>query len=234
MYKIVLLRHGLSTWNLENRFTGWSDIDLATEGITEAHKSGQVLRKAGFQFDIAYTSLLKRAIRTLWITLDELDQMWIPVVKDWRLNERHCGILTGLEKEETARKYGQAQVSNWIDGASIIPPLILKNYNDPRYSKIEKSALPNAESLQDTIKRVSQYWDETLSNEIRSDKRLLIVAHRITLRALIKHLEHISDEAIVKRIIPNAIPLVYELDVNLQPICHYYLNNNLNNHEKVY
>ena len=228
MYKLVLLRHGLSEWNIQNRFTGWHDVDLAEAGILEAHKAGQTLRDAGFQFDAAYTSLLKRAIRTLWIVLDELDQMWIPVFRDWRLNERYYGALQGRNKAATAAKYGEDQVLIWRRSYNISPPPVSEDDDrfpgkDPRYACIKKSRLPRTESLKDTVKRVIECWNEILSKEIRSEKRLLIVAHGNSLRALVKYLDQITDEEIIKLNIPTGIPLVYELDPDLRPVRHYYL-----------
>lgn len=228
MHKLVLLRHGLSEWNLENRFTGWHDVDLSEAGIAEARNAGQVLRAADFHFDVAYTSLLKRAIRTLWIVLDQLDQMWIPVVRDWRLNERHYGALQGLNKAETAAKHGEEQVLIWRRSYDTPPPAVLEEDerfpgNNPRYAGIGKSRLPKTESLKDTVQRVIEYWNETLSKEIRSGKRLLIAAHGNSLRALIKYLDQIANEEIFKLNIPTGIPLVYEIDSDLKPIRHYYL-----------
>jgi len=228
MHKLVLLRHGLSEWNIRNQFTGWHDVDLADAGIAESREAGQVLRDAGFQFDIAYTSLLKRAIRTLWVVLDQLDQMWIPVIRDWRLNERHYGALQGLNKAETAVKYGEEQVLIWRRSYDTSPPPVSKeDYrfpgNDPRYNGIEKSRLPKTECLKDTVERVIECWNETLSKEIRSGKRLLIVAHGNSLRALVKYLDQITDREIIKLNIPTGIPLIYELDSDLKLIRHYYL-----------
>jgi len=230
MYKIVFIRHGHSISNQQNLFTGWDDVDLSEQGVSEAHEYGQLLRKAGFKFDIAYTSLLKRAIRTLWLTLDELNQMWIPVVKDWRLNEKHSGALTGLNKAETAIKYGEEQVFKWINGYKNMPPLRLAEnhewfpcHDSSRYADVDKSRLPKAECLKDAVERVREYWDETISVDIRSGKQVLVVAHRNILRALIKHLDQLSDEEILLLNIPNGTPLVYELDAKLKPINHYYL-----------
>ena len=228
MHKLVLLRHGLSEWNIQNRFTGWYDIDLADAGLAESRKAGQALRDKGFQFDTAYTSLLKRAIRTLWVVLDQLDQMWIPVLRDWRLNERHYGALQGLNKAETATKYGEEQVLIWRRSYDISPPPVSAEDdrfpgNDPRYSGIEKSRLPKTECLKDTVERVIECWTETLSKEIRSGKRLLIVAHGNSLRALVKYLDQITDSEIIKLNIPTGIPLVYELDSDLKLVRHYYL-----------
>lgn len=228
MYKLVLLRHGLSEWNLQNRFTGWHDVDLSNVGITEARNAGQSLRESGFTFDAAYTSLLKRAIRTLWIVLDQLDQMWIPVVRDWRLNERHYGALQGLNKAETAAKHGEEQVLIWRRSYDAPPPAVTEEDerfpgNQAKYANIEKNRLPKTECLKDTVDRVIEYWNETISKEILSGKRLLIAAHGNSLRALVKYLDKISNEEIFKLNIPTGIPLIYELDSNLKPIRHYYL-----------
>ena len=228
MHILVLLRHGLSEWNIQNRFTGWHDVDLADAGMAESRKAGQALRDAGFQFDIAYTSLLKRAIRTLWVVLDQLDQMWIPVVRDWRLNERHYGALQGLNKAETAAKHGEEQVLIWRRSYDTPPPPVSEEDdrfpgNDPRYECIEKSRLPKTECLKDAVERVIECWNETLSKEIRSGKRLLIVAHGNSLRALVKFLDQITDKEIIELNIPTGIPLVYELDSDLKPVRHYYL-----------
>ncbi len=228
MHKLVLLRHGLSEWNVQNRFTGWHDVDLAAEGMVESRKAGQALLNAGFQFDVAYTSLLKRAIRTLWVVLDQLDQMWIPVVRDWRLNERHYGALQGLNKAETAAKHGEDQVLIWRRSYDTMPPPVSEEDdrfpgNDPRYAGIEKSRLPTAECLKDTVKRVIECWNETLSKEIRSGKRLLVVAHGNSLRALVKYLDQIADSEITQLNIPTGIPLVYEFDPDLKVVRHYYL-----------
>lgn len=228
MHKLVLLRHGLSEWNIQNRFTGWHDVDLADEGMAEARKAGKALRNAGFQFDIAYTSLLKRAIRTLWVVLDQLDQMWIPVLRDWRLNERHYGALQGLNKAEIAAKYGEEQVLIWRRSYDTSPPPVSGEDdrfpgNDARYAGIEKSRLPKTECLKNTEERVIECWNETLSKEIRSGKRLLIVAHGNSLRALVKCLDQITDKEIIELNIPTGIPLVYELDSDLKLVRHYYL-----------
>lgn len=228
MHKLVLLRHGLSEWNIRNRFTGWHDVDLANAGLDESRNAGQALLGAGFRFDAAYTSLLKRAIRTLWVVLDQLDQMWIPVFRDWRLNERHYGALQGLDKAETAAKYGEDQVLIWRRSYDTSPPPVSEEDDrfpghDPRYAGIEKSKLPKTECLKDTVKRVVDCWNETLSKEIRSGKKLLIVAHGNSLRALVKYLDQISDSEIVNLNIPTGIPLVYEFDSDLKVARHYYL-----------
>lgn len=226
--KLVLLRHGESTWNKENRFTGWTDVDLSEKGMGEAKKAGQVLKKEGYTFDLAFTSVLKRAIRTLWIVLDEMDLMWIPVERSWRLNERHYGALQGLNKSEMAQKYGEEQVKIWRRGYNICPPALDKKDSrypghDPRYKDLSEKDLPSTESLESTVKRFLPFWEQTISAEIKKGKKVLIAAHGNSLRALVKHLDKISDEAIVGLNIPTGIPLVYELDKNLKPLNHYYL-----------
>ncbi len=228
MYKIVLLRHGESTWNKENRFTGWTDVDLSEKGIQEATLAGQTLKKEGYVFDIAFTSVLKRAIRTLWITLDGMDLMWIPVINSWRLNERHYGSLQGLNKSEMAAKYGEDQVLIWRRSYDIQPPALEKSDerfpgNDPRYKDLKGNELPTTECLKDTVARFLPYWHETIAPAVKSGKRVVIAAHGNSLRALVKYLDNISEEEIVKLNIPTAIPLVYELDKDLKPIRHYYL-----------
>lgn len=228
MYKVVLLRHGESTWNKENRFTGWTDVDLSEKGFVEAKKSGDVLKKEGYTFDIAFTSVLKRAIRTLWITLDELDLMWIPVIRNWRLNERHYGALQGLNKAETAKKYGNDQVKIWRRSYDTQPPALEKKDerypgHDPRYSDLTDAELPFTECLKDTVARFMPYWEETIAPTIKSGKKVLIAAHGNSLRALVKYLDNVSEEEIVGLNIPTGIPLVYELDDDLKPIKHYYL-----------
>jgi len=228
MYKVVLLRHGESTWNKENRFTGWTDVDLSEKGFVEAKKSGEVLKKEGYTFDIAFTSVLKRAIRTLWITLDELDLMWIPVIRNWRLNERHYGALQGLNKTETAKKYGDEQVKIWRRSYDTQPPALEKTDerypgNDPRYLNLTKEELPLTECLKDTVVRFMPYWSETIAPTIKEGKKVLIAAHGNSLRALVKYLDNVSEEEIVGLNIPTGIPLVYELDDDLKPIKHYYL-----------
>jgi len=228
MHKIVLLRHGESIWNKENRFTGWTDVDLSEKGVKEAREAGQVLKKEGHVFDIAYTSVLKRAIRTLWITLDEMDLMWIPVYRSWRLNERHYGALQGLNKAETAHRHGEEQVLIWRRSYDIQPPALEKSDerypgNDPRYKGLTQEELPLTESLKDTAERFLPYWKETIEPTVRSGKRVIIVAHGNSLRALVKYLDNISEEEIVRLNIPTGIPLVYELDDNLAPIRHYYI-----------
>jgi 2,3-bisphosphoglycerate-dependent phosphoglycerate mutase len=228
MYKVVLLRHGESTWNKENRFTGWTDVDLSVKGLQEAKKAGEVLNSEGYKFDIAYTSVLKRAIRTLWITLDELDLMWIPVIRNWRLNERHYGALQGLNKAETAKKYGEEQVKIWRRSYDIQPPALDKNDDrypgkDPRYADLKENELPLTECLKDTVARFVPYWEGTIAPMVKSGKRVLITAHGNSLRALVKYLDNIPDNEIVELNIPTGIPLVYELDDNLKPIKNYYL-----------
>ena len=228
MYKIVFMRHGESTWNLANRFTGWVDVDLTDKGINEAKTAGRVLRDAGFKFDLAYTSVLKRAIRTLWLALDEMDQMYLPIKNDWRLNERHYGALQGLDKGETAAKYGDAQVLVWRRSYDTPPPSLEANddrasFNDPRYAGLPKEQIPLTECLKDTVARVMPVWEEEIAPAIRSGKQILISAHGNSLRALIKMLDNISDADIVGLNIPNGQPLVYELDEHLKPIRHYYL-----------
>lgn len=230
MYKLVLLRHGESTWNKENRFTGWTDVDLSEKGKEEAKKAGQLLKKEGYTFDIAYTSVLKRAIRTLWIVLDEMDLMWIPVVRNWRLNERHYGDLQGLNKAETAKKFGDEQVKIWRRSYGIQPPSLTKDDErfpgkDPRYSDLGESELPLTECLKDTVARFIPYWEQTIAPTVMSGKKVIIAAHGNSLRALVKYLDKISEEKIVGLNIPTGIPLVYELDKSLMPIKSYYLGN---------
>jgi 2,3-bisphosphoglycerate-dependent phosphoglycerate mutase len=226
MSKLVLLRHGKSLWNLENKFTGWVDVDLSSQGEAEAHAAGQLLREQGYTFDIAYTSVLKRAIRTLWIVLEELDLMWIPTVSDWRLNERHYGALQGCDKQEMKDRYGADQVLQWRRGYDTpLPPLLVaeaeKLKNDPRYRHLVEP--PRFETLKDTLERVLPYWEKTIVPELRQRKKILIAAHGNSLRALVKHLENIDDEKIVAVDIPTGIPLIYELDDLLRPQNKYYL-----------
>ncbi|MFL6202612.1 MAG: 2,3-diphosphoglycerate-dependent phosphoglycerate mutase [Thermoanaerobaculia bacterium] len=228
MRKLVLLRHGESTWNLENRFTGWTDVDLTPRGVEEAWEAARLLGEGGYTFDVAYTSLLKRAIRTLWIAMDGMDLMWIPVHRSWRLNERHYGALQGLNKSETAAKYGSEQVLVWRRSfATPPPPLVPDDARHPgrdrRYADLPPAELPAAESLKDTIARFLPYWHGTIVPDIQSGRRVLIAAHGNSLRALVKHLDDISEEEIVGLNIPTGIPLVYELDDDLKPIEHYYL-----------
>jgi len=225
---LVLLRHGESIWNKENRFTGWTDVDLSRKGIEEARKSGQVLKEKGYTFDVAFTSVLKRAIRTLWLVLDEMDLMWIPVYRSWRLNERHYGALQGLNKSETAAKYGEEQVLIWRRSYDIRPPSLEKTDerypgNDPIYRDLDEKDIPLTECLKDTVERFLPYWHEVLAPTIKSGKRVIISAHGNSLRALVKYLDHISDGDIVRLNIPTGIPLVYELDEALKPVKSYYL-----------
>ena len=228
MTKLVLLRHGESTWNLENRFTGWTDVDLTPKGVAEAHEAARLLREAGHTFDVAFVSLLKRAIRTLWIVQDDMDQMWLPVHGNWRLNERHYGALQGLNKAETAAKYGDAQVLAWRRSYSEAPPPLAPNdgrhpSHDPRYHDLSPEELPLGESLQDTVARFLPYWHECIAPPVRHGRRVVIVAHGNSLRALVKYLDEVSEEEIVQLNIPTGIPLVYELESDLKPIRHYYL-----------
>lgn len=228
MHKLVLLRHGQSDWNLENRFTGWTDVDLSERGMTEARKAGRTLRGDGHDFDICYTSVLKRAIRTLWLVLDEMDRMWLPVVRDWRLNERHYGALQGLNKAETAARHGEDQVHIWRRSYDIPPPPL--EPDDPRHpSKMPQfrdltaDQMPLTECLKDTVARVMPYWNVTIAPAIKAGKRVLIAAHGNSLRALVMHLDKISEEEIPSLNIPTGVPLVYELNDDLTPIRHYYL-----------
>jgi 2,3-bisphosphoglycerate-dependent phosphoglycerate mutase len=228
MKKLVLLRHGESTWNRENRFTGWTDVDLSEKGLLEAKKAGQALSREGFVFDVAYTSVLKRAIRTLWMTLDEMDLMWIPVYKTFRLNERHYGALQGLNKAEMAAKYGEDQVLIWRRSYDVRPPALEITDSrypglDPIYSDLNKKDIPATECLKDTVARFLPYWHETIAPEVRSGRRVIIAAHGNSLRALVKYLDNVSDKDIVGLNIPTGLPLVYELDDNLKPIKNYYL-----------
>lgn len=228
MMKLVLLRHGESTWNKENRFTGWTDVDLSEKGIEEAMTAGQRLKAEGFVFDVAFTSVLKRAIRTLWIVQDEMDLMWIPVHLSWRLNERHYGALQGLNKAEMAAKFGEEQVLLWRRSYDVRPPALDKTDarypgHDPRYRDLDEKDVPLTECLKDTVERFLPYWHDVIAPAIQSGQRVLISAHGNSLRALVKYLDHISDEEIVGLNIPTGIPLVYELDQDLRPIQHYYL-----------
>jgi 2,3-bisphosphoglycerate-dependent phosphoglycerate mutase len=228
MHKVVLLRHGESTWNRENRFTGWTDVDLSDAGREEARRAGQLLKQEGFVFDVAYTSVLKRAIRTLWIVLDEIDQMWIPVYRSWRLNERHYGALQGLNKAETAARHGEAQTQLWRRSYDVPPPPLTPEDphfpgRDPRYAKLTPQELPLTECLKDTVNRFLPYWHETIAPAVLRGERVLVTAHGNSLRALVKYLDGISDEAIVGLNIPTGIPLVYELDASLRPISSSYL-----------
>ncbi len=228
MYKLVLLRHGESTWNKENRFTGWKDVDLSEKGTAEAKDAGRLMKDAGLAFDVAFTSVLKRAIKTLNIALEEMDQLWLPVTKHWRLNERHYGALQGLNKAETAAKHGEAQVKIWRRSYDIPPPPLTPDDErwsgrDPRYRDLAPSEIPASESLKDTVARFLPYWHETIVPTITSGKRVLIAAHGNSLRALVKYLDGVSEQDIVELNIPTGIPLVYELDDRLKPIRHYYL-----------
>ena len=228
MHKLVLIRHGESTWNLENRFTGWTDVDLTPTGEAQARAAGRLLKAEGYEFDIAYTSVLKRAIRTLWLTLDEMDRHWLPVVKSWRLNERHYGALQGLNKADMAKQFGDAQVLVWRRSYDTPPPALAPTdprceRGDLRYAKVEADQVPLTECLKDTVARVLPFWNESMAPAIRAGKRLVVAAHGNSIRALVKYLDGISDEDIVGLNIPNGIPLVYELDADLRPLRHYYL-----------
>jgi len=228
MKKIVLLRHGESTWNKENRFTGWTDVDLTEKGRSEAVNAGRLLKDSGFAFDLAFTSVLKRAIRTLWITLEELDRMWIPIQHSWRLNERHYGALQGLNKAETAEKFGESQVKLWRRSYDVPPPALdpsdpRTGAGDPRYAGMAANEMPRTECLKDTVARFLPYWHETIAPAVRSGQSVVIAAHGNSLRALVKYLDGISDSEIVELNIPTGQPLVYELDDDLRPLRHYYL-----------
>jgi 2,3-bisphosphoglycerate-dependent phosphoglycerate mutase len=228
MHKLVLLRHGESAWNRENRFTGWTDVDLSERGREEAREAGRLLREGGFEFDLAFTSVLKRAIRTLWIALDEMDRMWLPVRNSWRLNERHYGALQGLNKAETAAQYGDEQVKIWRRSYDIPPPPLEPGdarhpCNDRRYAGLAPSELPLTECLKDTVARFLPLWNEAIAPEVRAGRRVIIAAHGNSLRALIKYLDAVSERDIVELNVPTGIPLVYELDAALQPLRHYYL-----------
>jgi 2,3-bisphosphoglycerate-dependent phosphoglycerate mutase len=228
MYKLVLVRHGESTWNLENRFTGWTDVDLTPTGVEQAKTAGQLLKADGYEFDLAYTSVLKRATRTLWHCLDEMDRTWLPVVHSWRLNERHYGALQGLNKTDMAKQYGDAQVLVWRRSYDTPPPALeptdpRSERGDLRYAKLQPEQVPLTECLKDTVARVLPFWNESIAPAIRSGKKVLIAAHGNSIRALVKYLDGIADDAIVGVNIPNGIPLVYELDANLKPIRNYYL-----------
>ena len=228
MHKIVLLRHGESVWNLENRFTGWTDVDLTQRGVEEAKHAGEILKEAGFVFDSAYTSVLKRAIKTLWLALESMDLMWIPVHHSWRLNERHYGALQGLDKAEIAAKFGEEQVLLWRRSYDVPPPALERDdpryrRGDPRYAGLAESELPLTECLKDTVARFLPYWNETIAPKVRQGRRVIVVAHGNSLRALVKYLDGVSDTEIVGLNIPTGIPLVYELDLGLRPMRHYYL-----------
>jgi 2,3-bisphosphoglycerate-dependent phosphoglycerate mutase len=225
VHKLILLRHGESQWNRENRFTGWTDVDLSENGVAEARAAGQLLKSQGHRFDLAFTSVLRRAIRTLWIALDELDQMWLPVEKNWRLNERHYGDLQGLNKAETAAKFGEAQVLTWRRSYDTRPPALKpgdprSEAGDPRYAGVQ---VPLTESLKDTFERVVPYWQAAIAPAVQAGRRVLVAAHGNSLRALVKHLDGISDAEIIKENIPTGLPLVYELDAALKPLKRYYL-----------
>jgi 2,3-bisphosphoglycerate-dependent phosphoglycerate mutase len=228
MKKLVLVRHGESDWNKQNRFTGWTDVDLSEKGRQEAREGGQVLKQEGYAFDVAYTSVLKRAIRTLWTVLDEMDLMWIPVHRSWRLNERHYGALQGLNKSETAEKFGEDQVKIWRRSYDIRPPALEQSDErypgrDPRYKDLTPAELPLTECLKDTVERFLPYWHNTIAPAVKHGKRVLIAAHGNSLRALVKYLDNVSEDEIVGLNIPTGMPLVYELDDELKPIRHYYL-----------
>ncbi|ODT35380.1 MAG: phosphoglyceromutase [Lautropia sp. SCN 70-15] len=227
-HKLVLLRHGESQWNLENRFTGWTDVDLTPNGLREARRAGELLKAEGYDFDLAFTSVLKRAIRTLWTVLDEMDRMWVPITHSWRLNERHYGALQGLDKADTAKKYGDEQVLVWRRAYAIapepLPPGDPREADaDPRYAGLRPGEIPRTECLKDTVARVVPYWNEAIAPAIRSGRRVVVAAHGNSLRALVKHLDGVGDEEIVQLNIPTARPLVYELDDSLKPIRNYYL-----------
>ena len=228
MYKIVLLRHGQSEWNLENRFTGWTDVDLSDQGRREAGEAGKVMAAEGYKFDLVFTSVLKRAIRTMQLAMENLDQMWVPVVRAWELNERHYGMLQGLNKSETAAKHGEAQVKIWRRSYDVPPPPLTEDDprypgNDRRYQKLDKKDLPLTESLKETVARVVPYWEKVIAPEVKSGKNVIIVAHGNSLRALVKYLDSVTEKDILELNIPTGVPLVYELDENLKPIKHYYL-----------
>lgn len=228
MYKLVLVRHGQSTWNLENRFTGWTDVGLTDQGRAEAHAAGKLLLEGGYSFDIAYTSVLRRAILTLWIVLEDMQLEWIPVVNAWQLNERHYGALQGLNKAEMAVKFGEAQVKLWRRSYDVPPPALELSDErhprfDPRYAELTPEQLPATESLKITLERVLPYWHSTLAPMIKTGRRVLIAAHGNSMRALVKYLDNVSDKEIPELNIPTGIPLVYELDDDLKPIKHYYL-----------
>jgi 2,3-bisphosphoglycerate-dependent phosphoglycerate mutase len=228
MKQLILLRHGQSLWNLKNKFTGWTDVDLSDHGMLEARKAGQLLKAEGYSFDVAYTSVLKRAIRTLWIVMDEMDLMWIPVYRSWRLNERHYGALQGLNKQNMAKKYSPEQVQKWRRSFGIRPPDLIQTDSrrprfDTRYAHLKEEELPSAESLKDTLQRVLPYWHEIIMPNLKAGKKVLISAHGNSLRALLKYLDNISDDEVVGLNIPTGLPLVYELDDDLKTTGHYYL-----------
>ena len=228
MYTLVLLRHGESQWNLENRFTGWTDVDLTEKGREEAREAGRLLRTEGYDFDVAYTSVLKRAVRTLWIALDEMDRMWLPVIRCWRLNERHYGALQGLNKAETAAKFGEEQVLVWRRSYATPPPALTSDDerfpgHDRRYASLTPEELPLTESLKETVARFVPYWEGTIAPDVKAGRRVLIAAHGNSLRALVKHLDGLSEEAVLKLNIPTGVPLVYNLDEALKPVKSFYL-----------
>ena len=228
MYKLVLIRHGESTWNLENRFTGWTDVDLTATGVEQAKQAGRLLKEGGYDFDVAYTSVLKRAIWTLWHTLDQMDRTWLPVVHSWRLNERHYGALQGLNKADMAKQYGDEQVLIWRRSYDTPPPALEPTdprceRSDPRYARLKPEDVPLTECLKDTVARVLPFWNDSIAPAIKSGKRIVVAAHGNSIRALVKYLDNISDSDIVGLNIPNGIPLVYELDADLKPIRSYYL-----------
>ncbi len=228
MYELVLIRHGESAWNKENRFTGWTDVPLSEKGIEEARAAGKLLKAEGYAFDCAFTSVLKRAIKTLWLVLEEMDRMWIPVEHSWKLNERHYGALQGLNKADTAAKYGDAQVKIWRRSYDTQPPELTRNDeryagNDPRYSGLNEKDIPLTECLKDTVARVVPYWVDNIVPAIKSGKKIIIAAHGNSLRALVKYLDNVPDDKIVELNIPTGVPLVYELDDNLKPVSHKYL-----------
>ncbi|MDM5188742.1 2,3-diphosphoglycerate-dependent phosphoglycerate mutase [Bacillus sp. DX4.1] len=229
MIKLVLIRHGQSVWNLENRFTGWTDVDLSENGLNEAREAGVILKKNGYTFDVAYTSVLKCAIRTLWIILHEMDLAWVPIHKSWKLNERHYGALQGLNKDETAKKYGDEQVHIWRRSINVRPPALTETdprYEaaDPRYKGLEKGEFPLSECLEDTGKRVLNYWHQEILSTLKSGEKVIISSHGNTIRSLVKYLDNLSNDGVMTLNIPTSIPLVYELDDNLKPIRHYYLS----------
>src|SRR5687768_387690 len=230
MYKLVLVRHGQSTWNLENRFTGWTDVGLTDLGREEAHEAGRLLREGGYDFDVVYTSVLRRTIKTMWVIMEEMEREWLPVYRAWQLNERHYGALQGLNKAEMAEKFGEAQVKIWRRSYDMPPPALEWDDErhprfDPRYASLTPEELPATEALKNTLQRVLPYWHSTLSPVIKSGKRVLVVAHGNSMRALVKYLDNISDADIPELNIPTGVPLVYELDDDLKPITHYYLGN---------
>ncbi|EJS14147.1 2,3-bisphosphoglycerate-dependent phosphoglycerate mutase [Bacillus cereus VDM062] len=229
MIKLVLIRHGQSLWNLENRFTGWTDVDLSKNGLSEAREAGTILKKNGYTFDVAYTSVLKRAIRTLWIVLHEMDLTWVPIHNSWKLNERHYGALQGLNKDETVKKYGDEQVHIWRRSIGVRPPALTEDdprheANNPRYKTLKKDEFPLTECLEDTEKRVVDYWHSEIAPSLKSGEKVIISSHGNTIRSLVKYLDNLSSDGVASLNIPTSIPLVYELDEKLRPIRHYYLS----------